>query len=180
MSDHEVIDLVSDDDLIVIGSIDRGRLYEERRSNFRVINVLIVNDNNQIWVPRRHASKKLFPGALDASIGGHVKSGESYFDAFIRESLEETNIDPRNVPFKFLMKLTPQKNDVSAFMHLYLIHYNQEVLYNPSDFQAHYWLSPQEILKRVENGDSAKSDLTKIIKEYIFYEKNNHFPSAVS
>ena len=167
MSDHEIVDLVSDDDLKVIGSIDRKRLYEERRSNFRVINALIINDNNQIWVPRRHFSKKLFPGALDASVGGHVKSGESYLDAFIRESIEEINIDPRNVPFKFLMKLTPQKNDVSAFMHIYLISYNQEIFYNPSDFEAHYWLSSEEILQRIKNGDSAKSDLTKIITEYM-------------
>lgn len=180
MSDHEIVDLVSDDDLRVIGSIDRERLYEERRSNFRVVNALIVNDNNQIWVPRRHASKKLFPGALDTSVGGHVKSGESYFDAFIRESLEETNIDPRTVPFKFLMKLTPQKNDVSAFMHLYLIYYNKEISYNSVDFQAYYWLSPQEILQKIENGDSAKSDLIKIITEYLSYEKNNHFPPAMS
>lgn len=167
MSENEQIDLVSEDDSTVIGVIDRERLYEEKLSNFRVINALIVNDKKQIAIPRRTKYKKLSPSALDASVGGHVKSGESYLDAFIRESIEEANLDPRSLPFKFLTKLTPQKNAVSAFMHIYIIYYNFDINYNSSDFETYYWLSPEEVLEQIRNGDCAKSDLIKIITTYM-------------
>jgi isopentenyldiphosphate isomerase len=167
MSNSELIDLVSEDDEFIVDTVDLNFVYENGLSNFRVVNALIINNKNQIWIPRRHPLKKRFPLALDTSVGGHVQSGESYYEAFIRESLEEVNLDPRMVLSKFLTKLTPQKDSVSAFMHIYTMHYNQEVSYNPLDFETFYWLTPEEILKRIEAGDKSKSDLTKIITTYL-------------
>ena len=173
MQNPEIIELVSADDSEVIGLINRDELYEKKLRNFRVINVLILNQQNQIWIPRRHASKKLFPSCLDCSVGGHVSAGETYLEAFIRETLEEVNINPLDYPYKFLMKLSPYTDAVSAFMHVYTLHCDHEISYNQKDFEDYDWLSPEKILQKIQNGTPAKSDLIKIIQGYIQHEKNN-------
>lgn len=49
----------------------------------------MINSQGQFWIPRRTFDKKIFPGGLDFSVGGHVKSGESDETAFRREAVEE-------------------------------------------------------------------------------------------
>ena len=79
--DNELLDLVSSDDE-VIGRLSREEIYQNNLTNFRTINAFIINNKNQVWFPIRHHKKKLWPNMIDASIGGHVISGETYFDAF--------------------------------------------------------------------------------------------------
>lgn len=52
-------------------------------SNYRVVNVFVINSSGKIWIPRRHSNKAHFPLAFDMSIGGHVESGETYEAALI-------------------------------------------------------------------------------------------------
>jgi isopentenyl-diphosphate delta-isomerase len=60
--------------------------------------------------------------------------------------------------------MTPPEHKTSAFMYIYLIAYNQNPPYNTNDFTASYWLTPQELIQIVEQGEQAKSDLIKMIK----------------
>jgi 8-oxo-dGTP diphosphatase len=50
---------------------------------------LIVDDDGRIFVQRRSASRRLFPGCWDV-VGGHLEPGESVDDALRREVYEET------------------------------------------------------------------------------------------
>jgi isopentenyldiphosphate isomerase len=80
----ELLDIVDQNDK-VIGRKLRSEIYENKMSNFRVVNAFLINDNGQLWIPRRSANKRIFPSCLDTSMGGHVSSGETYEDAFKRE-----------------------------------------------------------------------------------------------
>lgn len=165
MSD-EILDLVSTDD-IVIGQLPRSEVYAQKLSNFRVVNAFVINDKGQLWIPRRTNTKRIFPLCLDASMGGHVASGETYQQAFERELYEELGLDTKNITYKMIGKLNPHDHNTSAFMQVYLIHLNQVDAYNTKDFCEFFWLTPQECIEKLNSSDVGKGDLLKIIQQLL-------------
>ena len=162
----EFLDLVDENDN-VIGKKRRSEVYAEHLSNFRVVNVFVVNSTGEIWIPCRSADKKIFPLCLDMSMGGHVESGESYEDTLKRETQEELNIDTDKAQVRLLGHLSPQKDGVSANMNVYEIKMDDAPNYNKSDFIEYFWLSPKALLERIARGDKTKSDLPTLVN--IFY-----------
>jgi isopentenyldiphosphate isomerase len=165
MTDDEILDVVDKDDQ-VIGQRSRAELYAEGMSNFRVINAFLKNEQEQIWIPRRTAHKRLFPLCLDVSVGGHVSNGERYIEALRREVKEELNLDLDNVPWRFVGRLTPHENGVSAFMKVYEMRLNQTPRYNVNDFVEYFWLSPEAVLDKIQSGEPAKDDLPRLIQHF--------------
>lgn len=163
----EYLDLVDENDN-VIGKKKRSEVYDNNLTNFRVVNVFIVNSKREIWFPRRAASKRIFPLCLDMSVGGHVESGETYEEALKREVREELNIDTDKIPYKFLGHLTPPKHNVSAYMNVYEIQMDAAPLYNKKDFVEYFWMTPKDFFEKLQNGEKTKEDLPKLVK--FFYE----------
>lgn len=164
----EFLDIVNENDE-VIGKQLRSEAYSQNRSNFRVVNGFLENDQGQLWIPRRAATKRIFPLALDISMGGHVEHEEEYDSAFFRETLEELNLDPRIVGYDVIGKCTPHQHRVSAFMKVYRVKTNETPEYNKKDFIESFWISPKELLEKIDKGEKAKDDLPKLVK--IFYGK---------
>ena len=162
----EYLDLVDEHDT-VIGKKKRSEVYAENLFNFRVVNAFVVNQNGEIWIPRRTATKRIFPSCLDMSMGGHVESGETYEQTLKREIQEELNIEIENVSHRLLGHLTPQKDGVSAFMNVYEVQMQQSPDFNKNDFSEYFWLTPSALLKRIADGDKAKDDLPRLVE--IFY-----------
>lgn len=161
----EYLDLVNAHDE-VIGKKLRSEVYAEKLSNFRVVNAFLVNPQGQLWIPRRSATKSQFPQYLDMSMGGHVESGETYEQAFLRELAEELNIDAATVPWKLLGYLTPETDHVSSFMQVYEVAVEAAPLFNPRDFSEGFWLTPDELLERIDAQEPAKSDLGLLVRMF--------------
>lgn len=161
---EEILDLVNEKDEI-IGSMPRSEVYAKNLNNFRVINCFIKNSEGKLWVPRRQANKRLFPNALDVSCGGHVSSGETYEVAFAKEMSEELNINISKTTYKILGTMTP-KDGASAFMTVYEIESDVVPNYNPDDFISYEWLTPEEVMGKLADGDISKDDLPKILKRF--------------
>src|SRR4051794_3275609 len=104
MSDDEMLDLADAND-IVYSVAKRSDVYAKNLKYFRASNAFIVNSHGELWIPRRVASKKIFPLCLDMSIAGHVSSGETYDETFAREAMEEAHIDITKVPYRILGKV---------------------------------------------------------------------------
>lgn len=166
----EYLDLVDENDR-VIGRRLRSEVYAEGLSNFRVVNAFVKNAKGELWVPRRTVHKRIYPLCLDMAVGGHVASGETYEEAFARETAEELQIDVARVPYRLLGYLTPAMHGVSAFMKVYEIMRDEAPDYNPDDFVEYSWLMPEELLYRLAAGEKAKSDLPKLVK--IFYPRTD-------
>jgi isopentenyldiphosphate isomerase len=164
MEDDEMLDLVNDDDE-VIGQMHRTEVHGKHLKNYRAINLFIVNSKGEIWIPRRTAHKKLYPLGLDFSCAGHVQSGDTYEETLKKEVMEELNIDIDQVEVRFLGKMTP-KDGLSAFSMNYEIRRNEAPQYNPDDFIEYYWLRPEAVIERIENGDLAKSSLAPAIQRF--------------
>ena len=155
---EELLDIVSEADE-VMGVESRSIIYEKKLSCFRVVNGFIINSEKKIWIPRRHPQKKIFPLHLDASVGGHVSSGESYEQAFIRETQEEVNIILTPEMLKPLARLTPAQDATSSFMWVYGIFQDNAPNYNTDDFVDAYWLSIDEFFELLSQGEKVKDDL---------------------
>jgi len=163
-AEDELLYLVDENDN-VLGSQPRSfDLTKKNWQNFRVINAFIQNSRGELWIPRRAAHKRLFPLALDVSVGGHVTFGETYDEALLKEASEEINMDLKIFPFELLGHLKPHEHDLSAFMQVYLIRTDEVPNYNPHDFIEYFWYKHEEVLAKIEAGEKAKGDLAKLIK----------------
>ena len=158
----EILDLVNDNDEVITQK-NLSEIYASGTCDFRVINAFIMNNQNKLWIPRRSPDKKLFPLCLDASVGGHVKAGETYLQAFERELQEELNLSAQDISYSFATYLNPKKNNVSAHMNVYIINYNQTPNYNTKDFADSMWITIPELQKIIQHGEKTKGDLPLLI-----------------
>ena len=165
--EDEILDLVDENDN-VIKSMFRSEIYEKNlTSHIRAVWLMIKNKNGQLWIPRRSYKKKLLPGYLDGSVVGHVKSGESYKEALIREGIEEINIDLSNHDLKFLGKLTPLKDNVFCFFELYEITCKVAPKnWCRNEFCEASWKNPQELFDAIKNGEKAKGAFPQILTKF--------------
>jgi isopentenyldiphosphate isomerase len=158
----EILDLVDETDN-VIGQISRDDAWATL-ARVRVVNAFVVNAQGQLWIPRRTAQKKMFPNCLDMSVGGHVQSGESYLQAFRRETQEELNIGLDQVPWRKIAYFSPLETTLSAFMEVFEIQLEHTRAFNPDDFSEFFWLTPQEAIQKICSGDPAKGDLLELLE----------------
>lgn len=56
----ELLDFVDNQDN-VIGQGFRSKIWANRIKNIRVINAFLINDKNELWIPKRTAQKRFFP-----------------------------------------------------------------------------------------------------------------------
>lgn len=161
-NEDELLDIVNECDE-VIGQEYRSKIYAIGSSNFRVVNAFVMNDDNQVWIPRRSPQKKLYPLCLDASVGGHVQAGETYQQAFERELAEELNLNLSDVEHSLITYLHPHRDRVAAHMNVYRINYNKTPDYNKNDFIDSFWMSIPELQHHIMQGDRTKGDLPALV-----------------
>ncbi|UBV43978.1 NUDIX domain-containing protein [Deinococcus taeanensis] len=157
----EWLDLVNEHDEVV-GAVTRGAAWAQRLP-VRVINAFLKDSAGRLWIPRRTTHKRMFPGCLDMSVGGHVERGETYEQAFRRETQAELRLNVNDLPWQQIATFTP-RDGLSAFMHVYEIHSDATPHFNPDDFSSAQWLTPAELVTQIEQGDTAKGDLRRLVQ----------------
>ena len=165
----EYFDIVNEKDEIV-GKISENEQKAVKPSQLRFINIIIINNDNMIVVPKRSSNRKLFPNCYDFSVGGHVNSGENYEEAAYRELKEELGI--KNVKLKEIAYFSPYDSDSNTFQKVYLLKYNSEIYdYDRDGIEKIYYKSKKEIQELIKNKPNLlKTDYSVVIK-YLF-DKN--------
>ena len=87
---EEIFDVVDDQDR-VIGQRPRSEVHRLGLLH-RSVHVLVFNAAGLMFLQKRSMHKDENPGVWDASISGHLDTGESYDQCAIRESREELGI----------------------------------------------------------------------------------------
>jgi isopentenyldiphosphate isomerase len=168
---EEILDVVDSNDQ-VIESLPRSEVYKRGDCIIRGCWLFIQNSKGQLWIPRRAKTKSLFPDALDGSAVGHVSAGETYEEAAIRETEEEVGIKLKPEELVCIGRMGPDQlaamnNRTRAFIKVYLLKSDETPEFDKSEYSEYYWLTPEEIIKRIDAGDKHKSSLPFIIK-YLF------------
>jgi isopentenyldiphosphate isomerase len=157
--DDEILDLVNKNDE-VIGTINRNeydRMIEENLGYIRASEMFIMNDKGQLWIPTRTLDKTIAPGGFDYSAAGHVESGDTCEDTMIRETKEELNLDITAHDLEFVTKLA---SDLTHYIHaIYLVRSSETPKYNPTDFIGAEWMTPDELIEKIDAGHPAKMSL---------------------
>jgi len=166
--EDELVDLVNENDEIV-GKVFRSKAYAENKlASLRAVWFLIKNQEGKLWIPRRQAHKKSSPNCLDGSAVGIVTSGETYEQSMIREVAEELNLNVVEMSYRSLGKLNPKQHGTISFVQAYELQVPNNFIidYNKNDFSEFYWLSPQEILQKFEDGEKMRNTLAIIIRHF--------------
>lgn len=162
----EWVDIVDEEDK-VIESMPRSEAYEKKLfTSMRASWLMIKRSDGKFWIPRRSLHKKVLPGALDGSVVGHVSSGETYEQALIRETWEEVGVDLSQHKYRFLGKFVPKKDHSFCFSAIYEIDLEDVPDWNRDDFMEFFWLTPGEILQKIESGDSCKDSLIQVLERF--------------
>lgn len=156
----EYMDLVDDNDN-VIKTVTREFLDKNNSRNYRVINIIIINSNNQIILAQRSTKKKWFGGCYFFSVGGHVITNEDYEDAAYRELEEELGI--KGETLEEIGYFNPIKSGTSSFSKLYKLKYDGDFAIDKNEIEMMCPFEKKEIDKLiVTNPEKFSSDFLKI------------------
>lgn len=132
MPSQEILDIVDEKDEIV-GQATREDTHVKGLAH-REIHVWFYTPNKEIIFQHRAKDKDTHPDLLDATVAGHVESGDTYEATAEREVLEETGLNIKEsdlIPIKKLDAiLTPDKATGllnNAFKMQYAYFYDREI-----------------------------------------------------
>lgn len=106
---NELFDVVNNDDE-VIGTAKRHEVHEQGLYH-RGVHVWLYTDEKELIFEKRSMTKDLYPGKLNATVGGHVSSGETYIETAVRELEEESGVVASGDELYFLTKFLSQNID---------------------------------------------------------------------
>ncbi len=118
---EEYFDVVDDQDQV----IDCRTRVEVHQNNLfhRAVHAIVMNDRQDVFLQLRGPHRDNNPNLWDSSVGGHLKTGENYDQAIIRETAEEIGIKLKKPPEK-LFKLTASATTDYEFCWVYKIIHN--------------------------------------------------------
>jgi len=87
----EILDVVNENDE-VIGQAERDEVHRIGLV-CRLIYVCFYTANGEVILQKRSDTKKNDAGKLTTTVSGHVASGQSYLEAAVRETLEESGVE---------------------------------------------------------------------------------------
>lgn len=96
------------DEKVIIVDENDVPLGIQTRSHMRANNlihrasyILVFNNNAELYVQKRTATKDVYPGFFDLAAGGVVLKGETYEEAAVRELFEELGIRGDSLSYVF-------------------------------------------------------------------------------
>ncbi|MEO9661278.1 MULTISPECIES: isopentenyl-diphosphate Delta-isomerase [Maribacter] len=168
MKEEQVILVNQDNEQI--GTMPKMEAHEKAVLH-RAFSVFIVNDNGDIMLQQRAASKYHSPLLWTNTCCSHQRVGESNIEAGKRRLQEEMGFQAElKELFSFIYK-APFDNGLTEheYDHVMLGNFNSEPNINPDEVEAWKWMSPEAVKEDISKNPNDYTAWFKIIFDK-FYE----------
>ena len=127
----EILDIWNENGKPTGQSADKALLHQEGLFH-PTVHIWFYTPTPNILLQKRAANKQTFPKLWDVSVAGHIHFGETYNDAVIRETLEETGINIESFKLYKLgvyhSKSIHDKITDNEFHHTYVLEIKKELI----------------------------------------------------
>ena len=111
-----------------IGEIKEKTKAHDDGNFHRTAHIWIINDENELLLQKRSASKKSHPNCWDISGAGHIRAGESVLEGATRELKEELGVEVEENELQYIATVKSTKNPKNKeFGYVYLLKCNKKV-----------------------------------------------------
>jgi len=158
----EILSVVNMDDEVV-GEAEHEEVYEKLLPH-RIVHVLIFNEKNEMALQQRSKNKSFCPSHWSTAVGGHVRSGESYEEAAMREMREEIGVQP---DLQFLYKdFYTDKRNLKKFLAIFKTFYSGPFRINPVEVERVEFFSIEKIQQMIDGGENFHPELLFLLKKH--------------
>jgi len=162
--DMEFLDVVNKKDEVV-GKASKKDIYEKTLTH-RIVHILIFNKEGEMALQLRSKSKDFTPSHWCTAAGGHVKSGETYEQAALRECEEELGIKlDMNFLYKDLYTDFPRKG-LKKFLGIFKATYEGPFEINPEEVEKIEFFNLEEIQKMVDKKEKLHPELLVLLEKH--------------
>jgi isopentenyldiphosphate isomerase len=132
--------IVVDENDKVIGEEDKKTI-REKGLICRIVRILVLDSDGNLFLQKRGPLKETWPNCWDQSVGGHVETGESYYQAAVRETKEELRIVGVKLKEieKFYLETPFDGFQIRQFNMLYTTVFDGEIKVNDKEISAGEW-----------------------------------------
>ena len=146
---EEIFDVVDLEDKVV-GRESRTTVHGNPQLIHRVAHVLVFNSKGDLYLQKRSRLKDVQPGKWDTSVGGHLDSGETYYQAAKREMCEELGISSADITF--LYKYLHSNDFESEYVSTFVCFWDGEININRDEIETGAFWRLDDIAEREQEG----------------------------
>lgn len=125
----------------------------------KAVHIWILNNNGDVLLQRRCATKDSNPNMLDISSAGHLSAGDNSIEGAIRELKEELNIDVKPNELQFIKTLKRSSRYTETFINnefddMYVLRTDKtidDMKYQESEIAEIFFVPYKEFKKMVQN-----------------------------
>ena len=125
----------------------------------KAVHIWIINNNGDVLLQRRCATKDSNPNMLDISSAGHLSAGDDSLTGAIRELKEELNLDVNKEDLKLIKTLKRSSKYIETFINnefddLYILRTDkklEDMKYQEEEISEIMFVPYKEFKKMVQN-----------------------------
>lgn len=146
---EELLPLVDEEGRIT-GTAPRSICHSGSRYLHPVVHLHVVNEQNEIYLQKRPAFKKVQPGKWDTAVGGHISAGERVGESLAREAYEEIGIQDfqPELAAEYIWETSVEREYVYSF----ITRFNGSITPNLDEVDCGRFWSRAEIGKKLGSG----------------------------
>lgn len=138
----------------IIGQARRNECHGNPALMHRTAHVIVMDDEQRIWLQKRSDSKDIQPGKWDTSVGGHLNPGEDPLQAAVRETREEIGLSITPQRLKFCYSYIMSNDIETEFVSTYCVTIDctEHIEFDPGEISDGRFWCADEINAQIGSG----------------------------